>query len=253
MRSPTTALRRGRREEQARPKENRPGELQTGEMRRGMRAGRGHRRSNARAAGVRTTDRRGQHNRGAAGQVRIIAGSWRGRRLPVADAPGLRPTTDRVRETLFNWLQDVTAGARCLDLFAGSGALGLEALSRGAAHCTFVDLDTRNLKQIGAVLAELGAGERGRCAPGCARAFLGQPQSPYDLIFLDPPFGSGMLTQVALQLEQSGFCLAQTRIYVERDSHDQNSTLPAHWQALREKCAGSVRYGLYLPTAPAES
>jgi 16S rRNA (guanine966-N2)-methyltransferase len=185
--------------------------------------------------------------------VRIIAGSWRGRRLPVADAPGLRPTTDRVRETLFNWLQDITPGARCLDLFAGSGALGLEALSRGAAQCTFVDLDARNLRQIGAVLAELGAGERGACVPGCASAFLGQPQSPYDLIFVDPPFGSGMLTQIALQLEQSGARHAQTRIYVERDRHDRDSTLPTHWQALREKCAGSVRYGLYTPTAQTES
>jgi 16S rRNA (guanine966-N2)-methyltransferase len=188
---------------------------------------------------------------GGRGTVRIIGGSWRGRRLPVRDSPGLRPSTDRVRETVFNWLQGRTVGARCLDLFAGSGALGLEALSRGAAQCTFVDTERANLRHIEGLLQRLDAEARAECRATTAAAFLQGGPAVYDLIFIDPPFASGLLAQTATLLEQSGACGEQTLIYVEQDATDRSLTLPAHWQVLRDKRAGNVRYGLYsIPTPP---
>lgn len=132
----------------------------------------------------------------SAGQVRIIAGQWRGRRLPVANAPGLRPTGDRVRETLFNWLQSDIAGSHCLDLFAGTGALGLEALSRYAASVTFVEPDQQANRMLADALKLFGINESGQSEQGCdtrvlqtsAELFLADNRTQFDIVFIDPPF-----------------------------------------------------------------
>ena len=134
------------------------------------------------------------HRAGPAGSVRIVGGRWRGTRLPVADADGLRPTPDRVRETLFNWLQPVLAGARVLDLFAGSGALGLEALSRGAREAVLVERDARLAASLRETVGRLDAGDAAQVLQADALRWLGaQPGvAPFDIAFVDPPFAAGL-------------------------------------------------------------
>ncbi|MHA7815855.1 MAG: 16S rRNA (guanine(966)-N(2))-methyltransferase RsmD [Pseudohaliea sp.] len=179
------------------------------------------------------------------GGLRIIGGEWRGRRLAVADRPGLRPTADRVRETLFNWLQAVVPGARCLDLFAGSGALGLEALSRGAASVTFVDSDRQAMDRLRAVLATLGAGERAVCRCERAERFLEHGEGPFDLVFLDPPFAGDALARASARL--APLCHEDTLVYVETDQRDPAALLPGGWACHRSGRGGGVQFGLYRP------
>ena len=179
------------------------------------------------------------------GAVRIIGGQWRGRRLPVADARGLRPTADRVRETLFNWLQADITGARCLDLFAGSGAVGIEALSRGADHCTFVDSNPALLRGIGAVLATLGGSGQAACHAQTAEGFLARCQTGFDVVFLDPPFADDLLAATCQQLQDSPALGEHSLIYIESAHAPAMSALPTRWQALRQKRTGAVHYALY--------
>src|SRR6202044_1338078 len=127
--------------------------------------------------------------------VRIIAGTWRGRRIHFPDMPALRPTPDRVRETLFNWLQHSIVDSRCLDLFAGSGALGLEALSRGAKEVVFVEQAQQAARALQAELQRLGGTPRARILEQGAARYLRGPAQPFDVIFLDPPFGRGALAE----------------------------------------------------------
>ncbi len=187
----------------------------------------------------------------APGSVRIIAGAWRGRRIEFPDLPGLRPTPDRIRETLFNWLQPAVAGARCLDLFAGSGALGLEALSRGAREAVFVEQAVAAARALRAQLKLLGA------APPAARVmemgagrFLDSPGEPFDLVFLDPPFGTGALTEY-LPLLAAGNGAAGGAwikpgglIYLECERAAGVPPLPQDWELLKSKSAGEVGYHL---------
>jgi 16S rRNA (guanine966-N2)-methyltransferase len=187
-----------------------------------------------------------------AGQFRIIGGEWRRRRLSFPARRGVRPTGDRVRETLFNWLQPVIVGARCLDLFAGSGALGLEALSRGAAHVTFVDRDRPLLAAIDGHLARLGAGDRARCVEADARTFLAGAAGPWDVVFLDPPFDAGLLAPVLEALPGSGIAPG-ARVYIEHAAASPLPPLPAGWERLRDARAGNVRYHLALAGAPPAS
>lgn len=178
--------------------------------------------------------------------IRIIAGQWRGRRLPVLDAEGLRPTTDRVRETLFNWLMYDVSGARCLDLFAGSGALGLECLSRGAANTVFVESDKRVATQLQQNLQTLSSQSSGDVVVQNAVNFLRRPaKSPFDLIFLDPPFNSELLNQVTPLLAQYGWLAEGALIYVEQASKKDAETVPDEWQVHKEGKAGYCRYTLY--------
>jgi 16S rRNA (guanine966-N2)-methyltransferase len=180
--------------------------------------------------------------------LRIIGGSWRGRRLRFPASPQIRPTPDRVRETLFNWLSSRVPGARCLDLFAGSGALGLEALSRGAAHVTFVERDPAAAREIAARLAEWGA-HAASVEHADARAFLERPPvAPFDIVFLDPPFASELLAQTTARLEQGGWLAADALIYLECPASAAPLAPPA-WTALRAKRAGEVGYHLYLRAA----
>ncbi len=181
--------------------------------------------------------------RGASGRIRIIGGQLRNSRLDVPDLPGLRPTAERVRETLFNWLSPVIAGARCLDLCAGTGALGIEALSRGAASVQFVERDPRAAQALRDNLARLKA-QGGQVAGVDALTYLRGAPQPYELVFLDPPFAQDLWTAMAQRLEQGGWLTASAWIYVE-SPRPAAPVLPTSWNLHREGVAGEVRYALY--------
>ncbi|AGG90104.1 16S rRNA (guanine(966)-N(2))-methyltransferase RsmD [Rhodanobacter denitrificans] len=186
--------------------------------------------------------------RAAPGRIRIIGGSLRNSRLEVPNLPGLRPTAERVRETLFNWLAPVIDGARCLDLCAGTGALGIEALSRGAAAVQFVERDARAAQALRANLARLKA-DGGQVAALEAEAFLRGTAQPCDVVFLDPPFALELWPALARQLEQGGWLAARAWIYVE-SPRGPAPALPPNWQLHREGQAGEVRFALYRRALP---
>jgi len=176
------------------------------------------------------------------GKLRIIGGDWRSRIVEFEAAAGVRPTPDRVRQTLFDWLAPDIAGARCLDLFAGSGALGLEALSRGAQHVTFVESGTRQAGMIRSALDKLEAAARADVRQEDARSFLKRaPASRFDAVFLDPPFDSGLLEPALAALPPHLAPGAQ--VYVEWLARSPLA-LPAGFTLSREKQAGQVSYGL---------
>lgn len=179
------------------------------------------------------------------GEVRIIAGKWKGRKLPVLSAQGLRPTTDRVRETLFNWLQFDIRGLRCLDPFAGSGALSLEALSRGASRSRMIELNPQAAELLKKNLAVLGCADA-EVVLGDALAYLSQPnrENPYGLVFLDPPFGKDFLEKTCRLLETGGYLCDGCFVYLERRA-DETADVPGNWELLRDKTAGQVRYCLF--------
>ncbi len=182
---------------------------------------------------------------GAAGQIRIIGGLWRGRKLPVPDSEGLRPTTDRVRETLFNWLAADIQQAKCLDCFAGSGALGLEALSRHAGSATLLELERPVAQQLEKNLATLGA-KNARVVNTNTLQFLAQKGEPHQLVFIDPPFRKGLLEQTSTLLESNGWLSDDALVYVESEVEHGLPPVPVNWQLHREKIAGQVAYRLYI-------
>jgi len=181
--------------------------------------------------------------------VRIIGGEWRGRKLSFPEIEGLRPTPDRVRETLFNWLQSYLPGARCLDLFSGSGALGIEALSRGAASVTFVDQATEVVSQLRSNINLLKA-QNAEIIAASALDWLDrrQPdQEPrYDLVFMDPPFHKGLVAPICEMLERRSLLREEAMIYIETEKSLTLDTLPANWVIHREKAAGQVAYRLFV-------
>ena len=176
--------------------------------------------------------------------VRIIGGVWRGRRVHFPDMPGLRPTPDRVRETLFNWLQHSLSGTRCLDLFAGSGALGLEALSRGATEVVFVEQFPAASRTLQEQLVRLGAEGKGRVMEMGAARFLRTPAKPFDVAFLDPPFGKDALAEYIPLLDSGDWLKAGGLVYLENERIAGVPTIPAHWELLKSKSAGEVGYHL---------
>lgn len=175
------------------------------------------------------------------GSCRIIGGEWRSRRLPVLDKPGLRPTTDRVRETLFNWLQQQIPGSHCLDLFAGSGALGFEAASRGAAEVVMLETQGDVYQQLQANIALLQA-NRIRALHQDALQFLASDTRRFDVIFLDPPYDSPLLQQCLPLLPDH--LAAGGRVYLESPSQQPLPDLPAGLEIIRAKKAGHVGYYL---------
>jgi 16S rRNA (guanine966-N2)-methyltransferase len=181
--------------------------------------------------------------KGASGRIRIIGGQLRNSRLDVPDLPGLRPTPERVRETLFNWLAPVIDGARCLDLCAGTGALGVEALSRGAAGVQFVERDARAAQALRDNLARLKA-SGGQVAAIDAQVYLQGAGQPFGVVFLDPPFGLDLWTPLTRQLEQGGWLTASAWIYLE-SPRQAEPVAPANWTVHRQGTAGDVRYTLY--------
>jgi len=188
----------------------------------------------------------------ASGQIRLIGGQWRGRKLPVPDSPGLRPTTDRVRETLFNWLAPSMVDARCLDCFAGSGALGLEALSRYAARATLLEVERGVAQQLQKNLATLKAGNA-QVVNTNTLAFLAQTGTPHDIVFVDPPFRKGLLEETLTLLESNGWLADDAMIYVESEVENDLPPVPVSWQLHREKIAGQVAYRLYHREAQGEN
>jgi 16S rRNA (guanine966-N2)-methyltransferase len=178
-----------------------------------------------------------------AGLLRIIGGEWRGRKIRFPGAEGLRPTPDRVRETLFNWLAPAIAGSRCLDLFAGSGALGLEALSRGAAGVTFVERQREAAQQLSETAASLARG-RAVVHQADVAAWLAGPATPFDIVFVDPPYGSGLLAESMQSLEAGGWLAPGAFIYLEAPAKAGAPTLPASWSLHRSGRAGAVGYHL---------
>jgi 16S rRNA (guanine966-N2)-methyltransferase len=185
---------------------------------------------------------------GARNSVRIIGGGWRGRRVSFPDLPGLRPTPDRVRETLFNWLQHAVSGVRCLDLFSGSGALGLEALSRGAAELVFVEQAVAASRALQEQLIRFGGERRGRVVEMGAARYLRSPvQSqggPFDIVFLDPPFGRNALAEYVPMLDAGNWLNIGGLVYLENEKSAGVPPLPSHWELLKSKSAGDVGYHL---------
>ena len=178
------------------------------------------------------------------GRLRIVAGKWRSRLLDIANVPGLRPTSERIRETLFNWLRPTIPGARCLDLFAGTGALGLEALSRGAADVVFVEkspLAVKVLRDNVQTLAATTADVR----QGDALAFLqAPPGDKFDIVFLDPPFAADMLGDLCRLIDEASVLDGGALVYLEDDRARAETDLPSGWRILKSKTAGNVRYSL---------
>jgi 16S rRNA (guanine966-N2)-methyltransferase len=172
--------------------------------------------------------------------VRIIGGQWRGRRLFVPPVPGVRPTGDRTRETLFNWLAPIITGARCLDLFAGSGALGIEALSRGAAESWLVEKNTKAVQSLHGSLASLGC-TNAKVVRQDALKFLHGTPTKFDLVFLDPPFGDIDL-EILCTLLEDNWLTDGAHIYIELHRRGSLPALPPTWTVDREKTAGQVRF-----------
>lgn len=179
------------------------------------------------------------------GQIRIIGGKWRGRKLPVRNSEGLRPTTDRIKETLFNWLMPVIRDANCLDCFAGSGSLGFEALSRFANNVTFIELDTQNAQLLSENKTRLQA-ENATIINGNSMEVLNQVGNTFDIVFIDPPFRKGLLNETINLLEKNQWLADECWIYLESEAESPLTNIPANWQLHREKIAGQVAYRLFI-------
>jgi 16S rRNA (guanine966-N2)-methyltransferase len=180
-----------------------------------------------------------------ANQVRIIGGRHRGRRLHFAAVPGLRPTPDRVRETLFNWLQGEVHASRCLDLYAGSGALGLEALSRGAGELCAVEHNRTAAARLRENLVLLGDDARAEVVADEVMRYLDRaPAAPFDIVFADPPFADPVLADLCRRLEQGGWLADRAWIYLEQDARRAWAEPPDGWTLHREGVAGQSAYRL---------
>ncbi len=179
-------------------------------------------------------------------KIRIIGGQWRSRQLPFQDFPGLRPTPARVRETLFNWLQHDIVGSRCLDLYAGSGALGFEAASRGAKQVIQVEKNPQICRQLQANAQLLKANQLRLIQQDVFRYLATGEQQPFDIIFLDPPFKQNLAVQTCQWLEEKRWLADDARIYVEVEKGLSLAGLPENWHLLRQKTAGEVDYYLML-------
>lgn len=190
--------------------------------------------------------------RGYTDSFRIIGGRFRGRRLGFPPLPGLRPTPDRVRQTLFDWLAPTIGGVRCLDLYAGSGALGLEALSRGAAEVTFVEREPAAADAIRGHLVKIGA-SGGEVVCADALSTVATLRGAFDVVFIDPPFDSNHRSRALGVLAGSALLAPGARVYLEGPA-DEAPALPEGWELHRSKCAGNVGYHLFIvvgaPAAP---
>lgn len=177
-------------------------------------------------------------------KLRIIGGQWRSRQLFFEELPGLRPTPARVRETLFNWLQHDVISSRCLDLYAGSGSLGVEAASRGAKAVVQVEHDAQACRQLKANTVKLEA-DNIKIVQQEVFRFLAGDADPFDLVFLDPPFGKQLAEQTCHWLEDKGWLSDQAKIYVEVEKKLELQSMPAGWRELKHKVAGEVAYYLF--------
>ena len=184
------------------------------------------------------------------GQLRIIAGQWRSRKLPVANVRGLRPTADRVRETVFNWLAMITPGARVLDVFSGTGALAMEALSRGASCATMLEASPIAARTLESNLALLNA-EQAQVIATDSLSWLNRPASQlFDLVFLDPPFRLNLLAPACQLLEHNGYLNDKSHIYIEVEKELNPLPVPDNWHQEKSKTAGQVSFSLWSRMQP---
>ena len=180
--------------------------------------------------------------------LRVIGGKWRSRKINFPAIDNLRPTGDRIRETLFNWLQSTVPGASCLDLFAGSGACGIEALSRGARHVVFIEQDVSAANSIAANLRSLAAPEgEVKCSDALAwlTSYDESNGMKFDIVFVDPPYQRDLAILSAQKLEMSGCLKSAALIYVESDKLLELDSFPRNWRQLKHKKAGKVNYYLF--------
>lgn len=177
------------------------------------------------------------------GEVRIIGGTLRGRRLKIPTVVNLRPTPDRVRETLFNWLANIIPGAHCLDAFAGSGVLGFEALSRGAASVVMVDASREVIELLKKESVQFKI-ENAEIYEASMPKELKTPKKPFDIVFLDPPYDTDLLKKCSVYLEENGYLASGAYIYLEAKTAVRTEDLPANWEIIRSKKAGLVAYHL---------
>ena len=178
------------------------------------------------------------------GQLRIVAGNWRSRLLQIANVPGLRPTSERIRETLFNWLAPRIHGARCLDLCAGTGALGIEALSRGASRVVFVERSTVATTTLKSNIASLGTSGTKVLNTNAQEYLAGSNVELFDIVFIDPPFAADLQHEMCRLLAEQHWLADDARIYIEMDKEQPELRLPEGWQELKHKTAANVRYVL---------
>ncbi len=174
----------------------------------------------------------------------MIGGQWRSRLLTFSDTPGLRPTPVRIRETLFNWLQHDIIGSCCLDLFAGSGALGIEALSRGARKVIQIEKDAGACQSLRANKVQLAAQEL-EIIEMDVQQYLQREHGVFDLVFLDPPFGQGLAEVTCQKLAAGAWLKDQAKIYIETERSWDLTDIPDNWQLLKDKQAGDVHYQLF--------
>ncbi|MEI8054741.1 MAG: 16S rRNA (guanine(966)-N(2))-methyltransferase RsmD [bacterium] len=173
--------------------------------------------------------------------LRIIGGKWRSRKISFVSLKGLRPTTDAVRETLFNWLAPVINNTNCLDLFAGSGALGFEALSRGAKHVVMVDASTQIISMLKKTAQLLNAEDVDFYSAKIPQALSKIPEQSFDIVFLDPPFNFDLIKPTCEKLVSSGYLAKNAIVYIEAEKElDIKKVTPESWQILRQKTVGQV-------------
>ncbi|WP_225639473.1 16S rRNA (guanine(966)-N(2))-methyltransferase RsmD [Candidatus Profftia sp. (ex Adelges kitamiensis)] len=177
-------------------------------------------------------------------KIRIISGLWHGRKISIPSIPGLRPTTDRIRETLFNWLTPVIYNARCLDCFSGSGVLGLEAISRQASHATLLEYNSIVAAQLKKNVALINT-DKVIVQNIDTLQWLLYPSHPYKIVFLDPPFRKNLLDKTINLLENNGWLSDNSYIYVETEVDNTTVEFPINWSVHRKKVAGQVSYSLY--------
>ena len=188
--------------------------------------------------------KRKQSAKSLSGRLRIVAGNWRSRLLDIAHVEGLRPTSERIRETLFNWLAPHIHGARCLDLYAGTGALGLEALSRGAANAVFVETHRVAAQQLKKNVEQLKADMATVLHQDALDYLHSIPDRKFDIVFLDPPFAADLLDETCRLLERKELLAEGALVYLEQDRSKAEPKLPDGWQVQKNKTAGNVRYML---------
>jgi len=177
--------------------------------------------------------------------LRIVGGQWRGRRLPIANLEGLRPTPDHLRETLFNWLMFTIEGARCMDTFAGTGALGTEALSRGAEEVTFLEQSPQATHTLTSNMTILKSTQHHIVNTDALKWLNTTPATPFDIVFLDPPFRQALLEPTCTLLNNKGWLKADSLIYVEHET-ELTPCVPDHWQLYKTKSVGQITACLFL-------
>ncbi len=183
---------------------------------------------------------------GKMGAIRLISGQWRGRKLPVLQSEGLRPTTDRTKETLFNWLMPFIRGRTCLDTFAGSGSLGFEALSRYAEHVTFLEKDTAAAAQLKQNISLLDVSSHAAHVH-CADSLQKMTELPrqFDLIFIDPPFNQNLIPSTLQTIERANLLASKGLVYIECELPNAGYSVPANWLCVKDKQTKQVSFRLF--------